>query len=117
MMSERVVLLVVHTGRADATETARRVEKVLGDNGIGLRVLSAEAVDRGSLRLDPTDLRDMGLDIEVVDANDRAAEGCRSACSRSLSRTGTSPRCDIRYRQVGDINSAHLWQSVASLLR
>jgi NAD+ kinase len=76
MMSERVVLLVVHTGRADATETARRVEKVLGDNGIGLRVLSAEAVDRGSLRLDPTDLRDMGLDIEVVDANDRAAEGC-----------------------------------------
>jgi NAD+ kinase len=76
MTSERVVLLVVHTGREEATETARRVEKVLGDNGIGLRVLSAEAVDRGSLRLDPKDLRKLGLDIEVVDANDRAADGC-----------------------------------------
>jgi NAD+ kinase len=76
MKSDRVVLLVVHTGREEATETARRVEKVLGDNGIGLRVLSAEAVDRGSLRLDPTDLRKLGLDIEVVDADERAAEGC-----------------------------------------
>ena len=52
MSSERVILLVVHTGRDEATDTARRVEKVLSDNGIGLRVLSAEAVDRGSLHLD-----------------------------------------------------------------
>ena len=44
MTHERTVLLVVHTGRDEATETARRVEKVLGDNGIALRVLSAEAV-------------------------------------------------------------------------
>ncbi|MBV8180061.1 MAG: NAD(+) kinase, partial [Mycobacterium sp.] len=48
MTLERTVLLVVHTGRPEATDTARRVEKVLGDNGIGLRVLTAEAVDRGS---------------------------------------------------------------------
>ena len=34
MTCERTVLLVVHTGRDEATETARRVEKVLGDNGI-----------------------------------------------------------------------------------
>ena len=60
MSSERVILLVVHTGRDEATETARRVEKVLSDNGIGLRVLSAEAVDRGSVHLDPRDLRDPG---------------------------------------------------------
>jgi NAD+ kinase len=72
----RTVLLVIHTGRDEATETARRVEKVLGDNGIALRVLSAEAVDRGSLHLSPDDVRAVGVDIEVVDADPNAAEGC-----------------------------------------
>ena len=76
MTCERTILLVVHTGRDEATETARRVEKVLGDNGIGLRVLSAEAVDRGPLHLAPDDMRALGVDIEVVDADERAAEGC-----------------------------------------
>lgn len=76
MSSERVILLVVHTGRDEATDTARRVEKVLSDNGIGLRVLSAEAVDRGSLHLDPADMRALGVDIEVVDADADAAKGC-----------------------------------------
>jgi NAD+ kinase len=74
--AERTVLLVVHTGRDEATETARRVEKVLGDNGIALRVLSAEAVDRGSLHLAPDDMRAMGVEIEVVEADPHAAEGC-----------------------------------------
>jgi NAD+ kinase len=76
MTAERTVLLVVHTGRDEATETARRVEKVLGDNGIALRLLSAEAVDRGSLHLAPDDMRAMGVEIEVVDADPHAAEGC-----------------------------------------
>jgi NAD+ kinase len=73
---ERTILLVVHTGRDEATETARRVEKVLGDKGIALRVLSAEAVDRGSLHLAPDDMRALGVEIEVVDAEPNAAEGC-----------------------------------------
>lgn len=76
MTAERTILLVVHTGRDEATEVARRVEKVLGDNGIGLKVLSAEAVDRGPLHLAPDDMRAIGVDIEVVDADERAAEGC-----------------------------------------
>jgi NAD+ kinase len=76
MTPERTILLVVHTGRDEATETARRVEKVLGDNGVGLRVLSAEAVDRGPLHLAPDDMRALGVEIEVVDADERAAEGC-----------------------------------------
>jgi NAD+ kinase len=76
MTAERTVLLVVHTGREEATETARRVEKVLGDKGIALRVLSAEAVDRGSLHLAPDDMRAMGVEIEVVDADPQAAAGC-----------------------------------------
>jgi NAD+ kinase len=72
----RTVLLVVHTGREEATETAQRVQKVLGDNGILLRVLSAEAVDRGSLHVGPDDVRAVGVEIEVVDAEPDAAEGC-----------------------------------------
>lgn len=76
MTCERSILLVVHTGREEATEVARRVEKVLGDNGIGLRVLSAEAVDKGSLHLAPDDMRALGVEIEVVDADEQAAAGC-----------------------------------------
>jgi NAD+ kinase len=68
--------MVVHTGRDEATETARRVQKALSDNGIGLRVLSAEAVDRGPLHLAPDDVRAMGIEIQVVDADQQAAEGC-----------------------------------------
>jgi NAD+ kinase len=41
-----------------------------------LRVLSAEAVDRGSLHVGPDDVRAMGVEIEVVDAEPDAAEGC-----------------------------------------
>ncbi|MCB0940610.1 MAG: NAD kinase [Mycobacterium sp.] len=74
MTRDRVVLLVVHTGRDEATETARRVQKVLGDNGIGLRVLTAEAVDRGAERLDLAGLEELGA--EVVDAHENAAAGC-----------------------------------------
>src|ERR1700727_3060546 len=76
MTLERTVLLVVHTGRAEATESARRVEKVLNDNNIGVRVLSAEAVDRGPSKLAPDDMRALGVDIEVVDPDPDAAEGC-----------------------------------------
>src|ERR1700752_1108511 len=76
MTCERTVLLVLPPGRDEATEVVRRVEKVLGDNGIGLRVLSAEAVDRGPLGLAPDDMRAMGVEIEVVDADPLAAEGC-----------------------------------------
>src|SRR5690349_725991 len=76
MTCDRTILLVVHTGRPEATEVARKVEKTLSDNGIGLRVLSAEAVDRGPLHLAPDDMRALGVEIEVVDADERAAEGC-----------------------------------------
>lgn len=76
MTSERTILLVVHTGREDATETARRVEKVLGDNGIALRVLAAESVDRGAVQLSADDMRAMGMTIEVVDTEENAATGC-----------------------------------------
>ena len=74
----RTVLLVVHPGRGGANETARRVGKALGENGIRLRLLSREAVDRGSLHLDPAELHATGAEIEVVDGDrdEHAAEGC-----------------------------------------
>ena len=76
MTTERTVLLVVHTGREEATETAHLIEKVLSANDIRLRVLSAEAVDRGPVPLGPDDERALGVDIELVDADPDAAEGC-----------------------------------------
>src|SRR3954469_4530786 len=76
MTTDRTILLVVHTGRDQVAETARRVEKVLGDNNIGMRVLSAEAVDRGKVHFSTDDMRGLGDNVEVVDADERAAEGC-----------------------------------------
>jgi len=72
----RTVLLVVHPLRGEANETAHRVAKTLTANGIALRVLASEAVDRGPLHLDPAELRDSGVSVEVVDSDEHAAEGC-----------------------------------------
>jgi NAD+ kinase len=76
MTCERQVLLVVHTGRDEATETARRVEKVLSENGIGLRVLAAEQVEHQPFQLNTEVINTLGTEIQVVDADERAAEGC-----------------------------------------
>jgi NAD+ kinase len=75
-VSDRTILLVVNTGRDQATETARRVKKVLGDHGVGLRVLAAESVDHQPLYLGPDEMSALASEIEVVDADERAAEGC-----------------------------------------
>jgi NAD+ kinase len=97
--AQRTILLVVHTGREEATETARRVQKVLGDNDIGLRVLSAEAVDRGTLNLAPDDERAMGVGIEVVDADPHAADGCELVLA--LGGDGTLLRAAELARNAG----------------
>lgn len=99
MTCDRTILLVVHTGRPEATEVARRVEKRLGDNGIGLRVLSAEAVDRGSVHLSPDDMRELGVEIDVVDADENAAEGCELVMV--LGGDGTFLRAAELARNVG----------------
>jgi NAD+ kinase len=97
--AQRTILLVVHTGREEATETARRVQKVLGDNDIGLRVLSAEAVDSGPLNLAPDDVRAMGVGIEVVDADPQAADGCELVLA--LGGDGTLLRAAELARNAG----------------
>ena len=73
---QRTVLLVVHSGREEATDTARRVEKVLDEHGIALRVLTAEAVDKGALHEGSGDDREIGVEIDLVDPDNGAAEGC-----------------------------------------
>lgn len=101
MTHDRVILLVVHTGRDEATETARRVEKMLGDNGIALRMLAAEAVDRGLVQLDPRSLPQMGInvDIDVVEADNHAAQGCELVLA--LGGDGTFLRAAELARHAG----------------
>lgn len=99
MTCDRTILLVVHTGRPEATEVARKVEKTLADNGIGLKMLSAEAVDRGPLHLAPDDMRALGVEIEVVDADEKAAQGCELVLV--LGGDGTFLRAAELARNVG----------------
>ena len=60
---DRTVLLVVNPGRDDARETARKIGKALAANGIGLRMLSTDALD-------------LGDGIVTVDGDYHAADGC-----------------------------------------
>jgi NAD+ kinase len=125
MTRERTVLLIVHTGRAEATETARRVEKVLHENGIGLRVLSAEAVDRGPLQLGPDDVRALGVDIEVVDADPDAGEGCELVIglggdgtflrAAELARNADIPVLGVNLGRIGFLAEAET-ESIDSVL-
>ncbi len=105
MTAERVVLLVVNTGRDELTETARLVAKSLSDNGITLRVLS-ESVDRGPL----------GFDIEVVEPDPRAAEGCELVLvlggdgtflrAAELARTARIPVLGVNLGRIGFLAEA-----------
>ncbi|MCG5433105.1 NAD kinase [Mycobacterium sp. MYCO198283] len=75
MTVDRKILLVVHTGRDEAAETARRVHKTLTDHGIALRLLSAESVDRKAAP--PATHPLWGMEsVEVVDPTGEAAVGC-----------------------------------------
>jgi NAD+ kinase len=125
MTSERTVLLVVHTGRAEATETARRVEKVLSDNNIGLRVLSAEAVDRGPVPLGPDDMRALGVDVALVDADPDAADGCELVIglggdgtflrAAELARNANVPVLGINLGRIGFLAEAET-EAIDSIL-
>ncbi|GAA5009131.1 NAD kinase [Actinopolymorpha pittospori] len=64
MTDERTVLLVVHTGRSEATHLARESAAKLAHAGVGVRLLAPDA-------------EDVGVDkAEVVEVTPTAAEGC-----------------------------------------
>jgi NAD+ kinase len=108
--------MVVHVGRDDVSDVARLVGKSLSDNGIGLRVLTAEAVDAGPLHLAPDDLRALGVDIEVVDADPHAAEGCELVLvlggdgtflrAAELARTAHVPVLGVNLGRIGFLAEA-----------
>ena len=124
-MTERTILLVVHTGREEVNEVARRVEKVLSDHGIGLRALSAEAVDRGPVHLAPDDMRALGVEIDVVDADERAAEGCELVLvlggdgtflrAAELARNAEIPVLGVNLGKIGFLAEAEA-ESIDSVL-
>ena len=66
----RRVLVIAHTGRADAREVAGQFCRSLAKHGIGLRLLAIEAAE--------LDLDDIA-DLEVVEPHPDAAEGCEIA--------------------------------------
>ena len=125
MTDDRVILLVVHTGRDEATETARRVQKVLSDNGVRLRVLAPEPVIRGSLQIEPVDIRALGLDIEVVESHERAAEGCELVLvlggdgtflrAAELARNAEIPVLGVNLGRIGFLAEAEA-EAIASVL-
>ncbi|MEE2034571.1 NAD kinase [Rhodococcus chondri] len=67
----REILLVSHSGREEIATTAQRVAKLLGEAGIGLRVLDDEAVSNGLGVLAVP-----GSGIRVVAPGLDAASGC-----------------------------------------
>ena len=68
-MSERRVLVVAHTGRADACATAGSLSRQLRAAGVGLRLLAGEADD---LRL----VGDVAASVETVEVGPESAVGC-----------------------------------------
>lgn len=65
----REILVVAHTGRAEITDTVRRVSRVFGEAGIGMRVLASDAEHTESLV-------DDDVECAVVAPGPAAADGC-----------------------------------------
>ena len=102
--AERTVLLVVHTGRADAVEVARAVTKRLIDSSITVRLLAEESLDLGidgAVEVYADAAAALGSEIAVVIGGDgtilRAAE---------LSRVAGTPLLGINLGHVGFLAEA-----------
>lgn len=72
----RRVLLLAHTGRAEAREVARECARALTEHRMVVRLLAHEAKD---LELEATEDPADGGWIEIVAAEDRPGEGCELA--------------------------------------
>lgn len=102
--SRRTVLLIVHTGRAEAVEVARAVAKRLADSGITVRLLAEES-------------EDLGIEEAVeVWSDAEAASGCEIAVviggdgtilrGAELTRLAQTPVLGINLGHVGFLAEA-----------
>lgn len=126
MSQQRTILLVVHTGRPEAAATAARVQTALNDNGIGVRILSAESVDRGPAHAGELDGRAIGVGVDVVDADPHAADGCELVLvlggdgtflrAAELARNAGIPVLGVNLGRIGFLAEAEA-ESLDSVLR
>ncbi len=104
----RKVLLVAHAGRPESIEVARAVVARLGESGIEVRLLDGEA-------------KELGLDAEVVPADDAAPLGCELVVviggdgtilrAAELTRAAGTPLLGINLGHVGFLAEAE-WYDV-----
>ncbi|GCE42331.1 NAD kinase [Rhodococcus sp. ACS1] len=130
---EREILLVAHPGRAEITETARRVGKIFERAGIGLRVLVDE-VD--STRIEPMDgmaadeFLVPGLEVTIVQAGPDAALGCEMVLvlggdgtflrAAELAQAASIPVLGINLGRIGflaETEAEHLDEALGQVVR
>ncbi len=119
-LAQRRVLLLAHTGRAEAREVARACTHALSAQGIGVCLLPDEAQD---LELTAADDDASAVDtaagrIETLGLEDRAGEGCELALviggdgsilrAAELTRASGTPLLGINLGHVGFLAEAEL---------
>lgn len=119
-LAQRRVLLLAHTGRAEAREVARACAHALSAQGIGVCLLPDEAQD---LELTAADDDASAVDtaagrIETLGLEDRAGEGCELALviggdgsilrAAELTRASGTPLLGINLGHVGFLAEAEL---------
>ncbi len=110
----RRVLVLAHTGRAEAREVARACVRALTGHGIAVRLLIAEAADLG---LDPGDPATDGL-VETSRPDDLPGEGCELALviggdgsilrAAELTHETSTPLLGVNLGHVGFLAEAEL---------
>ena len=110
----RRVLVLAHTGRAEAREVARECVRALTGHGIAVRLLVAEAADLG---LDPHDPATGGL-VETTLLDDLPGEGCELALviggdgsilrAAELTHETSTPLLGVNLGHVGFLAEAEL---------
>lgn len=116
----RRVLLLAHTGRAEAREVARECARALSEHGIGVCLLPAEAKDLEleSTSADAALVNPSAGRIETIGTDDRPGEGCELALviggdgsilrAAELTHASGTPLLGINLGHVGFLAEAEL---------
>ncbi|GAA4483668.1 NAD kinase [Rhodococcus olei] len=122
-MTGREILVVAHTGRAEITETTRRIARVFADAGIGLRVLATEADDGAQSP-------EQEVQVTVVAPGPDAAVGCELVLvlggdgtflrGAEFARAADIPVLGINLGRIGflaETEAEHLEEALGALIR